>query len=311
MPVSSVTNQQTILNTAAGIINAGTISDYYGVSWTVISTITISGDLEKAKSLVTGPPGSSSPTTPPTTPPTAPPTHPTTPPTVPPTHPTTPPTAPPTHPTTPPTVPPTNGLTCGLAGCVINNNWVEFVPYNGQQVTTPQVRCASGLVLSCTWSSTKYQCASSSAVCASPVPLINGVNCPLTLGSAAQSCSANGVTINNYWVEYLPPITNYSPTLATVNCADGRYISCVADGTKVQCNPGSSACLTPLPIYNGSPCPFPASILSDGSAVADTQEGMSPSVIIGLAVGFTLLAVLIIIGVFVFYKKRQSVSEVI
>jgi hypothetical protein len=286
MPVSTVSNQQNILNTAAGILNSGTISDYYAGSWTVISTLTISGDLEKAKSLVSGPPGTSSSNPPPTT---------TTPP---------PPNPPPT--TTPP--PTSSGsstsLKCGLAGCVINNNYVEFVPPNGQ-VTTPQVKCADGRVISCTWSGTKYQCSSSTAVCASPVPLINGASCPLTRGTAVQSCSNNGVNINTYWVEYIPPITQYDATLATVYCADGRYIGCVADGTKVQCNP-TTACSSPLPIYNGSPCPFPSSVLADGSAESITQ--MSP-VIIGVAVGCTLLVVLIIIGVVVFLKKRQNLVE--
>jgi len=75
-PVSGVTNQQTVLDAAGTLLSKGNITDYYPGCWTVISTLTLNGDIQKAKVLVTNTSGytgnitQTSPPTPPFSPPT-------------------------------------------------------------------------------------------------------------------------------------------------------------------------------------------------------------------------------------------------
>jgi len=282
MPVSSVTNQQTILNTAASILNSATNTDYYDLSWIVISTFTLSGDLAKAATYVSS--GSSSP--PPTTPP-----------------PTTP---PPTTP--PPTTPPASSLKCGVAGCAINNWWVEFVPPSGVTVSSAQVQCSSGTVISCTLASPKYQCSSPGSVCSSPVPLVNGQSCPLTLGTASQTCSGAGMTIAPYLVDYVPP-SGYSINLATVQCDGGSsYYPCVVNGSFVSCAIQTNPCNSPLPIYNGSPCTW-SGVTNDAqdSLASDPSNSMlSTGELVGIVIAALVIIGIIIAAVVYVRAKRRA-----
>jgi hypothetical protein len=213
----------------------------------------------------------------------------------------------PTAPVKPPSSP--SPIKCGLSGCTVKDNLVEFIAPSGVTVSSATVKCGDGTSVACSVvSGSKYGC-SSTAVCANPIPQINGNPCPLTLGTTAQTCSKIGATINDWWVEFSPP-SGYSLSATSVKCSDGRYFACGTDfGTKVAAGITERVCLSPTPIYNGSPCPFPSALLSDSSS---NQSGeLSAGSIVGICIAIGVLFLLIVIIIVVRNKMISERQEIV
>jgi len=302
-PISGLSNQQAALNWGANLLNGVSITEYYGGSWTVISTLTISGDLAKAASYV----GSGSSTPPPV------PTAPVKPPAPVPTAPVKPPAPVPTAPVKPPAPSPTkSGAVCSVTGQTYTPTNMNFVVSGVSSVTSAQVQCSGSTMLTCTsLGSNIYQCKSSTA-CQSPVPYVNGSPCPITLGTASQSCGASTGT-NTWWVEFTPPGTGWTLAQSNVRCptTDGsvRFYACTTNyGTKIACPISDSPCTGPIPYYNDSPCPFPSSIIGDQVAHVETT---STGMIIGVSVTCAVILIGIIVAIVVKKKLMAQSSEIV
>jgi len=126
------------------------------------------------------------------------------------------------------------------------------------------------------------------------------------------SCgTSTGTNIN--WVEFLPPggvCPSSSPGTATVDCSGANPLTdCTwyAAGCKFQCSAPGAGCTSPLPYYNGSPCPFPgeAATMADASALSN-DGSLSVPVIAGVAGGCVVVVVLIVIVIVVVLKKKKT-----
>jgi len=201
-PVSGKSSTSALSAAAGKLNNFGVINDYYGGSWVAISTLTLNGDLYKARSLVqsSGSPPSTTPkptvTPPPSTTPkptvTPPPT--TTPkPTVTPPPTTTPkPTATP-KPTTPKPTPVTT--TCSLESGT-NDYWIELSTGDTTGNQNVSVSCTGKTGILCKWQYGKYTCDTLGYSCTtSRKATINGACCPLDTGvSCATGAVEDGLT---------------------------------------------------------------------------------------------------------------------
>jgi hypothetical protein len=131
----------------------------------------------------------------------------------------------------------------------------------------------------------------------------------LALGTTSQSCSKNGATINDWWVEFIPPSV-YALKDTSVKCADGRYFACTNDfGGKVGVGITERICQTPLPIVNGSPCPFPSALVEESSSTQSSE--LSGASIVGICIGigvlFLLIAIIIVIRKKIISERQEIV----
>jgi len=88
-------------------------------------------------------------------------------------------------------------------------------------------------------------------------------------------------------------------------------VSCTwAYGVKYQCNPGSTTCSNPIPIWQGQECPYatPQADSADQTASSDGGLSLSVAAIAGIAVGCVVLVVGLIVIVIV-VKKRTHTEE--
>jgi hypothetical protein len=289
--VSTLTNQDAAIAKAKDIISGATISDYYAGSWVAISTITLSGDLAKAASLAGGSPPP--PVAPVAVPPVA--------------APVTAPVAAPVAPVDPST------RTCTIKGCSINMNYIEFVT-STTGVTSAKVLCSDGRTIPCTAVNTgnngKYTCSvTDSKSCINPIPQINGAECRITIPNSGKTC-ASGNT-NPWWVEFVPPVTTgLNVNLASVKCSDGRIQSCADGGGKLNCPIKENPCSNPIPIYDGSYCPFPASALvSDGDSLTSTNQ--FPVWAIGIIAAGCFVVIIVVVITITAIRKRRQTQEIV
>jgi len=85
-----------------------------------------------------------------------------------------------------------------------------------------------------------------------------------------------------------------------------------APGSKYQCSP-SSACLNPIPIWQGKQCPYPTpqALTADQSATSDGGLTSLPTAAIaGIVAGSVALVVGLIVTVIV-VKKRTHREELV
>jgi len=131
--------------------------------------------------------------------------------------------------------------------------------------------------------------------------------------TSSLTCGDTGCTINANWVEWIPPtsFTGTPPATASVLCSGVTTVSCTwAYSTKYQCNPGSTACSNPIPIWQGKQCPYPTpqADSADQTALSDGGLSLSIAAIAGIAVGCVVLVVGLIV-VIVFIVKRAPTEE--
>jgi len=165
----------------------------------------------------------------------------------------------------------------------------------------------------------KYACTISNGVgCLSPIPVLNGVNCPLSIPNTGQTC-ASGSGTNSWWLEFVPPVSNYNVNIGTVLCADGRFQgSCTDGGGKLECPVKEDACTNPAPIYDGSFCLFPGTassaipnnaIVSDASASGYT--GSFPVWGIALIISGCVVVVIVLVITIAVIRRKRSAEEIV
>jgi len=301
--VSSLSNQDAALAKAKDIVSSASVSDYYAGSWVVLSTLTLSGDLAKAASLAGGsPPSPVAPTKAPVAAPVAP---------------TKAPVAAPVAPTKAPVASPVapSSRTCTIKGCSINMNYIEFLT-STTGVTNANILCSDGRTVACTvvnsGSNGKYSCpVKDSKSCINPIPQLDGVKCPLTIPNNGKTCTAG--TINDWWVEFVSPVgtSGYNVNLASVKCADGRIQTCADGYGKLNCAIKESTCKSPIPIYDGSYCPFPGTtaVVSDGDSL--TSTGQFPVWAIGTIVAGCIVVIIVVVITVTAIRKRRQTQEIV
>jgi hypothetical protein len=161
-PHSAIVNQQNIINNAAAKINAGSVSNYYSGSWTLLSLMVVNGDLAKIVSIVTG--GAAQPVAPvpvasvPVAPKPV-----------------------PVAPAPVASVPVATGSCANIKyGDVPTNNWYIVIA-GATSTSSVSVKCPNNVQASCTWSATwgRHTC-NPSAECIMPrSAVVNGATCAL------------------------------------------------------------------------------------------------------------------------------------
>jgi len=159
----------------------------------------------------------------------------------------------------------------------------------------------------------KYKCSVTDGKgCLRPVPQLDGANCPLSIPNPGNTC-ASGSGTNSWWVEFVPPTSTYDYNLASVLCSDGRYQSCADGSGKLNCGIKEAACTNPVPIYDGSYCPFPgttiSALMSDANSVSSTDS--LPVWGIAIIVAGCVLVVIVLVITVAVIRRRRSTQEIV
>jgi hypothetical protein len=194
--------------------------------------------------------------------------------------------------------------------------YVEFAT-STTGVTNAKIVCNDGRNFPCTvvtsGTSGKYKCSVTDGKgCLRPVPQLDGANCPLSIvnpGTGKNCASGSGTNPNGWWIEFVPPTTSYSSNLASLICSDGRYQSCVDGSGKVNCEIKEAACTNPVPIYDGTYCPFPGTtipaLISDANSVSST-DSLPVWGIAFIVAGCVLVVIVLVITVAVIRRRRLT-----
>jgi hypothetical protein len=175
-PFSTITNQQTLVNTCGTMIN-GALSNtgYYALCWAVFGTAALNGDVFQLTQYVGATPKAASPVAPvaPVAPPTAP-------------------VAPPKAPVAP-TAPVASTISPYTCGAGNTNTWFVEVVSNAPTTTPINVLCADGSTFAATYMSSlsKWQCSITGSPCLSPQIQIGSLWCTPPAGITSDSTASD------------------------------------------------------------------------------------------------------------------------
>jgi hypothetical protein len=135
---------------------------------------------------------------------------------------------------------------------------------------------------------------------------------PVPTPVSATTCGLSGCTINANWVEFTPyaSFTGTPPSTASVLCSTSSptfTVSCTwAYGVKYQCNPGATACYTPIPIFEGVHCPYPTPQALETDQTASDGITLSTAAIAGIAAGCVVVVVGLLVVIVILVKRKPT-----
>jgi hypothetical protein len=191
--------------------------------------------------------------------------------------------------------------------------YIEYATSTGG-VTSANVVCSDGRTVACTvvtsGTNGKYKCpVTDSKACLKPAAQINGVKYTFSIPNPSTCASGSGT--NSWWVEFVPPISTYSATLGSVLCADGRWQSCVDGSGKLNCAIKENSCSNPVPIYDGSYCPFPGTTIPAITSDADTAASNDSLPVWGIALIAVGCVVFVVVLIAVIVIRGRQTQEIV